>query len=62
MCINEVLAADDEIRDAIMQRAPASELRKIAIKNGMTSMLEDGFEKARKGGTTVEEVLRVIRD
>ncbi len=62
MCINEVLAADDQIRDAIMRRASSAELRKIAIKNGMTPMLEDGFEKARKGETTVEEVLRVIRD
>jgi type IV pilus assembly protein PilB len=62
LCINEVLAADDDIRDAIMRRASASELRKIAIKNGMTPMLEDGLEKVRRGDTTIEEVLRVIRD
>jgi type IV pilus assembly protein PilB len=62
LCINEVLSADDDIRDAIMRRASASELRKIAVKNGMTPMLEDGFEKARRGDTTLEEVLRVIRE
>ena len=62
LCINEVLAADDDIRDAIMRRASAAELRKIAVQNGMTPMLEDGFEKARAGQTTLEEVLRVIRE
>ncbi len=62
ICVNEVLAADPAIRDAILARAPSTELRKIAVKNGMTTMLEDGFAKAYKGETTVEEVLRVIHE
>ncbi|HVV39077.1 MAG TPA: GspE/PulE family protein [Candidatus Paceibacterota bacterium] len=60
VCINEVLAADDDIRAAIMRSASSSELKAVAVKNGMTTMLEDGFEKARAGDTTVEEVLRVV--
>jgi len=60
VCINEVLAADDEIRAAIMRAASSSELKAVAVKNGMTTMLEDGFEKARRGETSLEEVLRVV--
>ena len=59
LCINEVLVADAQIREAILRKASAAELRAIAIKNGMTSMREDGFIKAKNGETTVEEVLRV---
>lgn len=60
--INEVLVADQEIRDAILNRVPSGDIKKIAIKNGMTTMIEDGFNKARKGLTTIEEVLRVINE
>ncbi len=62
VCINEVLVADTEIKDAILRRASAAEIKKIAIKNGMTTMFEDGFNKVKEGLTTVEEVLRVIHE
>ena len=45
-----------------MQRKNASVIRSIAIKNGMTTMLEDGFKKAIEGKTTIEEILRVIHE
>lgn len=62
ICINEVLVADPEIRDAILKKMPSSELKKIAIKNGMTTMLEDGLRKVCLGETTVEEILRVVHE
>ena len=62
ICINEVLVADNEIREAILRKASANEIRNIAIKNGMTTMFEDGFRKAELGKTTVDEVLRVIHE
>lgn len=62
ICINEVLVADNEIREAILHRSSADEIKKIAIKNGMTTMLEDGFHKVKSGLTTIEEVLRVIHE
>jgi type IV pilus assembly protein PilB len=62
ICINEVLVADEEIKDAILRKASANVLRTIAIKNGMTTMLESGMEKARAGDTTIEEVLRVVHE
>ena len=62
LCINEVLVADDAVRDAIMRKATAGELRRIAIGSGMTTMLEDGFDKVKRGETTAEEVLRVVHE
>ncbi len=58
--IYEVMVIDDAVREAIMQRIDASEIKKIAMKNGMTTMLEDGFQKALAGITTIEEILRVV--
>ena len=37
-------------------------LRKMARKSGMITMFEDGLRKAALGMTTIEEVLRVIRE
>lgn len=62
ICVNEVLVANHEVREAILCKASAFEIKQIAVKNGMTTMLEDGFEKVRAGETTIEEVLRVIHE
>ena len=53
---------NDFIREAIMRRADAGEIKKIAIKNGMVTLLEDGFRKALIGLTTIEEILRVVHE
>lgn len=60
--IHEVMLIDDELRAAILRRASAAELKDLAIKNGMTTMIEDGIKKALKGITTLEEILRVVRE
>lgn len=60
--INEVLVIDGEVRDAILKKESAAVLREIAIKNGMTTMFEDGFAKAKEGLTTISEVLRTINE
>jgi len=56
----EVLEVQDDIRDLILAQKSESEIEKIAEKNGMTTMLEDGLNKAIAGVTTLEEVFRVI--
>ena len=61
MGLYEILEINDFIREAIMRRADAGEIKKIAIKNGMTTLLEDGFRKALAGYTTIEEILRVVK-
>jgi len=59
--IHEVLLVNDAIRDAILKRSTSSEIKKIARKHsGLITMTEDGFYKALKGLTTLEEVVRVV--
>jgi type IV pilus assembly protein PilB len=60
--IHEVLTIDNSIREAILRKASASEIRSIAVAGGTTTILEDGFSKAVAGVTTIEEVLRMLHE
>ena len=60
--IYEVLALDEPIRQAMLRRDSANVIKELAIKQGMNTMIEDGFRKIKQGGTTIEEVLRVIHE
>lgn len=60
--IYEVLIIDDDIRQAIVEQKDAASIRKIAIKNGMRTMLQDGLDKVKQGITTMDEVLRVTKE
>lgn len=57
--IYEVLAMTAEVEDLAVRKAPASEIKKAAIANGMITMTQDGLLKALKGITTVDEIMRV---
>jgi type IV pilus assembly protein PilB len=59
--IYEVMEMNDEIKEAIVGKKDATEIQKLAIKNGMSTMLEDGLGKVKKGESTVEELLRVTK-
>lgn len=58
--IYEVLVVDREVHDAILARAPAADIRKVAIQSGMTTLFQDGFNKALAGHTSIAEVLRTV--
>jgi type II secretory ATPase GspE/PulE/Tfp pilus assembly ATPase PilB-like protein len=60
--IHEVMLMDNDLRQAILKKESADVIKKIAIKNGMITMIEDGFNKAAQGITTIEEVLRVMHE
>jgi general secretion pathway protein E len=60
--ILELLVMSDPIRQLVLRHAEAREIQKAAIEEGMITMYEDGLAKALAGSTTIEEVLRVIRD
>lgn len=61
--IFEVLNVTEEIRKAIVDPGfTLDKLRAMARQQGMIMMFEDGLRKAEKGMTTVEELLRVIRE
>jgi type IV pilus assembly protein PilB len=59
MAIQEVLAVNDQIRDLISSRAAEHVIKKAAKQAGMRTLMEDGIDKAARGLTTVDEVLRV---
>lgn len=58
--IFELLVINESIRDLILEKAKLSLLKDTAIKNGMTTMKQNGIELVGKGITTMAEVLRVL--
>ncbi len=57
--IFEMMIMDAAIRDAAFNLAPVSELRKLALQNGMRPLVEDGRLKVLNGTTTPDEIARV---
>lgn len=55
----ELFYVDSEIRVLLNNSAPEVRLKEKAITSGFRTILEDGLEKAKKGLTTLDEVLRV---
>lgn len=60
--LHEVIELDQPVRDAILSKASSNDIRTIAIQRGMITMLHDGFEKAKAGETTIEEILRISHE
>jgi general secretion pathway protein E len=56
----ELVVVTDALRDAISARASRTHLRSIAADAGFVTLRGDGWTKARRGLTTVEEVARVV--
>jgi len=62
MGIYEVLSITESIKELIMKGATSDQIQEQAQKEGMRTMIEDGFVKAAQGLTSIEEVLRVIKE
>ena len=60
--IHELFAMSDEMRRLILERAPSSQLKKVALDQGLRTLYHDGLLKVAQGVTTIEEVLRVAVD
>jgi len=60
--IYEILPVTAKIRALISGGASADDILKTARSEGMVTMIEDGLDKTTAGTTTVEEVLRAVRD
>jgi len=59
MAVMEALEIDDNIRELIIRKAPESEIRKVAINNGMVPLRENALTKVLRGESTLEEMVRV---
>ena len=63
LAIFEMLDVDSDVRDYIVRKDFTLEgLKKLMAQKGMKTMFEDGLDKAKLGQTTVQEVMRVIRE
>jgi type IV pilus assembly protein PilB len=58
--VYELLEVSDRIRDQIVAKATAREIRDTAIDEGMSTMLAQACELVADGVTTVEDVLRNV--
>ena len=59
MGVYEVFSVSNEIQELILKRATSSEIQRLAQKQGMVTMRQDGYLKALAGLTTLNEVNRV---
>ena len=59
--IYELMIVNNKIRELVFAGANTTEIRKLAIKQGMNTLYLDGLEKVLKGVTTIEEVYRVAK-
>jgi type II secretory ATPase GspE/PulE/Tfp pilus assembly ATPase PilB-like protein len=59
--ISELFLLSDAIRDMTISRRHSNEIDAQARKEGMTSLFQSGLDKAHKGITTYEEVLKATK-
>jgi type IV pilus assembly protein PilB len=57
----ELLMMTSRIRELAFQGASTQDIRKEAIKGGMSTLYDDGIRKVLEGVTTLEEVYRVAK-
>ncbi|MEQ1883522.1 MAG: GspE/PulE family protein [Bryobacteraceae bacterium] len=57
--IHELLNLSEVIREMILNRRPASEIRRVAREEGMTFLRDSALAKAKEGVTTLREINKV---
>jgi type II secretory ATPase GspE/PulE/Tfp pilus assembly ATPase PilB-like protein len=60
--IHELLIVSEPLRQKCTSGADASELKKIAVAEGMKTLRDDGILKVLDGVTSIEEILRVTSE
>ncbi|MBI3722543.1 Flp pilus assembly complex ATPase component TadA [bacterium] len=59
--IYELLTIDDKVREQVMRRTSATEIKEQAVQRGLRTLRMDGARKVVEGLSTIEEVLRVTQ-
>ena len=59
--IYEILIMNDKIKEMVLERVSADQIREKALELGMKTLFDDGIDKAISGITTIGEVLRVTK-
>lgn len=60
MGLHEVMSVTEEIQRLASRNASAEEIGRVAVEQGMSTLVEDGWAKVLQGKTSIEEVLRVV--
>jgi type IV pilus assembly protein PilB len=60
IALHEVMAVSEDIERLAVARASSAEIGRLAVEQGMTTLRQDGWAKARQGMTSIEEILRVV--
>jgi type II secretion system protein E len=58
----EMMPVTDEVRALVLSRSSSRDIRKVAVRQGMKSLREDGWRLVGEGRTTVDEVMRMTKD
>lgn len=60
IAIMELLKMDSDLDELIARRAPAVEIRTMALSKGFITLAEDGVRRVLDGSTSLDEVARVV--
>lgn len=60
--IYEVLEVTDAIQKLIVKRSSSQEIEGVAVSEGMTTLIQNGVEKVLQKETTIEELIRVMKE
>jgi type IV pilus assembly protein PilB len=60
IAVFELMVLSDGIRELIVRRAPSTEIKAVAVREGMQTLRDDGLEKVLSGVSTIDEILRVV--
>lgn len=61
IAIHELLVNMDNIKQAIRRKAMIDDVREVALREGMKTLLMDGIQKAFQGLTDLSEILQICR-
>lgn len=59
IAIYEVMPVNENVKELILKGASSTDLKKEAIKSGLSTLRKSALNKMKQGLTTVEEVLRI---
>ncbi|CAM4258410.1 type IV-A pilus assembly ATPase PilB [Vibrio agarivorans] len=58
--VYEVMAFNQDLINALLNRASVSEIESIAVRHGMNTLKQSGIEKLQQGVTSLQELQRVL--
>jgi type II secretory ATPase GspE/PulE/Tfp pilus assembly ATPase PilB-like protein len=59
VALHELLLGSDQIKRMVQQKARTEDMLRVALDEGMTTLVQDGIEKVLQGHTTFKEVKAV---